>query len=338
MTFRLRMSTRAGRPSTVMNEHAWNPKEPNMLQVDVLYFEGCPNHLPVVELVRQIAADVGLDVEVIQTEVLGQAEAQRLRFLGSPTIQVNGIDVVPEARIRTDFSFSCRTYGGQGLPSRETLSAALLEGALEHGVTTQRVGTGAAFSAVLTALLASACCWLPLLAVSLGLSFGGLSVWFMKYRLPLLGVTAVLLATGFYMVYVGKRRCAPGSVCPAPNPGIRRFSQVMLWVATVAVIGAATFPSYVGYLLADPAPTREAGPSDAFRTVTLDLGGMTCEGCAALVQNSLAPLPDVQSASVSYADRRASVTIDRVSGLEEDSLVNAIEAAGYTARVATDPP
>ena len=309
-----------------------------MLQVDVLYFEGCPNHLPVVELVKQVAADVGLDVEVIQTEVLDQAEAQRLRFLGSPTIQVNGIDVAPEARVRTDFSFSCRTYDGQGLPSREILSAALLEGAVEHGVTDQRVGAGAAFSAVLTALLASACCWLPLLAVSVGLSFGGLSVWFMKYRLPLLGVTAVLLATGFYMVYVGKRRCAPGSVCAAPNLGIKRVNQVMLWVATVAVIGAATFPSYVGYLLADPAPTQLAGPSDAFRTVTLDLDGMTCEGCAALVQNSLTGLPGVQSASVSYADRRAVVTIDRVSGLDEDSLVNAIEAAGYTARVATDPP
>lgn len=309
-----------------------------MLQVDVLYFEGCPNHLPVVELVRQVAADVGLDVEVIQTEVLDQAEAQRLRFLGSPTIQVNGIDVVPEARIRTDFSFSCRTYDGQGLPSRETLSTALLEGAAEHGVTDQRVGTGAAFSAVLTALLASACCWLPLLAVSVGLSFGGLSVWFMKYRLPLLGVTAILLATAFYMVYLGKRRCASGSACAAPSPGFRRVNQMMLWVATVAVLGAATFPSYVGYLLADPAPTQQAGPSDAFRTVTLDLGGMTCEGCAALVQNSLTGLPGVQSASVSYADRLAIVTIDRVSGLEEDSLINAIEAAGYTAWVVTDPP
>lgn len=309
-----------------------------MLQVDVLYFKGCPNHPPVVELVKQVAADVGLDVEVVETEVLDQAEAQRLRFLGSPTIQVNGIDVVPEARSRTDFSFSCRTYDGQGRPTRETLSAAMFEGAAEHAVTNQRVGTRAAFSAVLTAFLASACCWLPLLAVSLGLSFGGLSAWFMKYRLPLLGVTAVLLATGFYMVYVGKGRCVTGSVCAAPKLGFRRFNQVMLWVATVAVLGAATFPSYVGYLLADPAPTREAGPSDAFRTVTLDIGGMTCEGCAALVQNSLARLPDVQSASVSYADRRAIVTIDRVSGLQEDSLLDAIEAAGYTARVATVPP
>ena len=32
------------------------------MQVDILYFEGCPNHAPTVARVKQIAADMGLTI------------------------------------------------------------------------------------------------------------------------------------------------------------------------------------------------------------------------------------------------------------------------------------
>ena len=70
------------------------------MKIEVLYFEGCPNHLPAVELMREVAAELGIGADIQEVEVTDQAEAERLRFLGSPTIQVNGIDVEPEARLR----------------------------------------------------------------------------------------------------------------------------------------------------------------------------------------------------------------------------------------------
>lgn len=60
------------------------------MQIDVLYFEGCPNHEPTTALVRDVVKSLGLDATVRQVEVRDADEAKRLRFFGSPTIHVNG--------------------------------------------------------------------------------------------------------------------------------------------------------------------------------------------------------------------------------------------------------
>ena len=96
-----------------------------MKRIDVLYFEGCPNHKSAMALVLDVVRGLGLDVEVKEIEVRGPEDAGRLHFLGSPTIQIDGVDVEPAARNRTDFGFACRTYDGEGLPRSEVLVAAL---------------------------------------------------------------------------------------------------------------------------------------------------------------------------------------------------------------------
>ncbi len=96
------------------------------MHVRVVYFEGCPNHEPAVELVREIADSLGAAIKVEEVLVTSHEDAVRERMLGSPTIQVNGVDVEPSARTRTDYAMSCRVYsGGDGLPRREIIAAAL---------------------------------------------------------------------------------------------------------------------------------------------------------------------------------------------------------------------
>ncbi len=98
------------------------------MEVRVVYFEGCPNHEPVVALIREVAAEVGAVVEVEEVKIETDEDSQRERLLGSPTVQVNGLDIDPDARERTDFSFSCRVYAGEnGLPGREMIAAALTD-------------------------------------------------------------------------------------------------------------------------------------------------------------------------------------------------------------------
>ncbi len=80
------------------------------MRIQVLYFEGCPNHLPTVDLARHVVAELGLDAEVEEVEVTSGDDAVGLRFLGSPTVLVDGADIEPAARDRSDFGFSCRTY------------------------------------------------------------------------------------------------------------------------------------------------------------------------------------------------------------------------------------
>lgn len=95
------------------------------LKVEVLYFEGCPNYEPTVALVNTVARELAIDAEIVAVEVAGTDEAAALGFLGSPTVRVNGVDIEPAARGRSDFGLACRTYGGQGVPPRAWVEDAL---------------------------------------------------------------------------------------------------------------------------------------------------------------------------------------------------------------------
>ena len=77
-------------------------------------------------LARAVLGELGLPAEVTSVEVRTPEEAQRLRFLGSPSVRVEGSDIEPGAEARVTFALCCRLYTGAGLPPR-----ALLVGALE---------------------------------------------------------------------------------------------------------------------------------------------------------------------------------------------------------------
>ncbi len=97
------------------------------MTIEVLYFEGCPNHQPTVQLVQEVVETLGLSLEVREVEVADSEEAETLRFLGSPSVRVNGRDIEPGADDRTGFALSCRVYGAAGVPPRDLLVAALRE-------------------------------------------------------------------------------------------------------------------------------------------------------------------------------------------------------------------
>ena len=100
--------------------------------VDVLFFDGCPNIDVAVERVRSaaVAAKI-LDVDVRLVRVETEDEAARSRFLGSPSVRVDGVDVELAARTREDFALQCRVYpkergGLDGAPPGAWIRAALL--------------------------------------------------------------------------------------------------------------------------------------------------------------------------------------------------------------------
>ncbi len=80
------------------------------VKVEVLYFKGCPNHEPAVEQVRKALRNEGLAILVNEVEITDPEMAQRVGFLGSPSIRIDGIDVEPGAREIETFGFGCRTY------------------------------------------------------------------------------------------------------------------------------------------------------------------------------------------------------------------------------------
>ncbi len=78
-------------------------------RVEILYFEGCPNHEPARALVERLATQLRIEPEIRMVEV-ADTEAFAQRFLGSPTVRVNGVDGEPGAQERRDFALSCRIY------------------------------------------------------------------------------------------------------------------------------------------------------------------------------------------------------------------------------------
>jgi hypothetical protein len=100
--------------------------------VEVLTFEGCPHAEPALELVRRVIAESGVGATVRRVDVPDAEAASAQRFLGSPTIRVNGRDIEPGVAERDQYVLSCRIYraedGFRGEPDerwlREALSAA----------------------------------------------------------------------------------------------------------------------------------------------------------------------------------------------------------------------
>ena len=96
------------------------------MKIEILYFEGCPNHLPAAARVRAILQQDGIQAEVAEVEIATEQAAREAAFPGSPTIRVNGIDIEPAARNRQSAGLACRCYPG-GIPDEEMIRAAIRE-------------------------------------------------------------------------------------------------------------------------------------------------------------------------------------------------------------------
>jgi hypothetical protein len=102
--------------------------------VEVMYFDGCPNVELALDRVRAGIASARMDgnVDIALTRIADDVQAARKRFLGSPTIQVDGRDVEPEAAMRDDYGLQCRVYWNdgrlEGAPPSEWVAAALAAG------------------------------------------------------------------------------------------------------------------------------------------------------------------------------------------------------------------
>ncbi|GAB4364643.1 MAG: hypothetical protein Kow00128_06490 [Deltaproteobacteria bacterium] len=101
------------------------------MKVEILYFEGCPNHTPAFELVERVLQREGIRAEVDRVEVPDFETARALRFLGSPSVRVDGVDIEPGREGDPPF-FGCRTYTVEGrtsgLPPEAWLVDALRKG------------------------------------------------------------------------------------------------------------------------------------------------------------------------------------------------------------------
>lgn len=76
------------------------------MHVKVVSIEGCGGALETVKLVKETAAEMGISIDFEQVVIQSQEEARMHRHIGSPTVQVDGIDIEPEARVVQQFGLT----------------------------------------------------------------------------------------------------------------------------------------------------------------------------------------------------------------------------------------
>ena len=99
------------------------------MHIEFQWFDDCPNHTHARELLHEVLTERGIDAEVEDIAVNDVETAERVRFAGSPTIRIDGLDIEPDFVDSGDYTPRCRLYatanGLRGLPERGWIEAAL---------------------------------------------------------------------------------------------------------------------------------------------------------------------------------------------------------------------
>src|SRR5689334_998413 len=97
--------------------------------VDLLWFQGCANHAAARSMLEEVIAELAPGTPIRDLDATDSWLAARLRFPGSPTIRVDGVDVDPTFVDPGDYTPRCRLYwtstGLRGVPERSWIEDAL---------------------------------------------------------------------------------------------------------------------------------------------------------------------------------------------------------------------
>ena len=85
------------------------------MKIEVLYFDECPNWRLTKGQLESVLQELDVTAPIDLVAVESNDDAERLRFVGSPSVRINGEDVDPGAP--TDgFNLECRLYWVDGRP------------------------------------------------------------------------------------------------------------------------------------------------------------------------------------------------------------------------------
>jgi mercuric ion transport protein len=213
--------------------------------------------------------------------------------------------------------------------------------------------------ATIAAIASSLCCILPVLAIAFGLGAFGVASLFEAIRPYLLAIAFLALAFAFYRLYFRGEACVEGQTCS--TKAIGRFNQIILWVATIAIVTISFFPYYTSYIVSaldrqrpqteessQPSITVDDGRENGVvenadetatvesetqnrNTVVIEVEGMTCEGCASHINIELKRIKGVISAEANYREKNVRVVYN-TKQVTIERIKQAINDAGYKAK------
>lgn len=76
------------------------------MKIKIVSIPDCPATPPTISLIEETAKEMRIEIEVQQVVCNTSDEANDHRLLGSPTIQINGLDIEPGSRAVTQFGIT----------------------------------------------------------------------------------------------------------------------------------------------------------------------------------------------------------------------------------------
>ena len=99
------------------------------MKVELFYFDGCPSYIRALENLKTALRLQQMPDTVEMIHVADAGEAQTKRFIGSPTIRIDGVDVEGPDADAHGYAYGCRVYVGDtgtvGWPSVEQIRQAV---------------------------------------------------------------------------------------------------------------------------------------------------------------------------------------------------------------------
>lgn len=83
------------------------------------------------ERVQQVIDRLGVNAKVREVKLTQDNDPAAMKFLGSPTVLIDGRDIDPAQREGASYGFGCRTFDGAGMPPMEMIEHAVRE-AMDH--------------------------------------------------------------------------------------------------------------------------------------------------------------------------------------------------------------
>jgi hypothetical protein len=80
------------------------------MKIELYYFNGCPGYKTALKYINDALKEKGLKVPVEMVKIAGDEDAAQHRFLGSPSIRIDGRDIEPGTEKIKVFSLRCRLY------------------------------------------------------------------------------------------------------------------------------------------------------------------------------------------------------------------------------------
>lgn len=100
----------------------------HLMKIEFLYFDGCPHHEKAFDQLQEVLRDSSIDASIERIEIKDDEGAARHKFVGSPTIRVDGVDI-DAVTGNPVYAKTCRVYKVDGkltgLPSPKMIEDAV---------------------------------------------------------------------------------------------------------------------------------------------------------------------------------------------------------------------